>query len=236
MAVMTLALDWAALRDFAFWALVGGALALSGMLGTGGAAFLARGRVEDAGRRRVAGAALVLWFLASAALISLVALLWPDNLYAMTAGCALALFRLAFALKFDLRGAWPKGADFALILRAGFRPMVASALMVGAALLGASLIAAVLCAVLLLIATVAVERDAAEVMRAVGRLTALAVLMAVPLAFLTVRVEALGALAVSWLAAVSLTGGFSALLHLPTALYEAYLPVRARWIRRRSGR
>lgn len=234
MAVMTLAIDWAAARDFAFWALIGGALALSGMLGTGGAAFLARGRVEDAGRRRVAGAAIVLWFLSSAALISLAALLWTDNLYAMAAGCALALFRLALALKFDLRIAWPKGADFAFILRAGFRPLVASVLLVAAALLGDSLIAAVLCAALIFMANVAVERDAAEKMRAVGRLTALAGLMAVPLAFLPGRVQALGALAVSWLAAVSLTGGFSALLRLPAALYEAYLPVRARWIRRRS--
>ena len=236
MSVMTLVVNWAAAREFAFWALVGGALALSGMLGTGGAAFLARGRVEDAGRCRIAGAAVILWLLSSAALVSLSALLWPDSLYAMAVGCALALIRLAFALKFDLRIAWPKGADFAFILRAGFRPLVASALLVAAALLGESLIAAALCAALLFMANVAVERDAAEKMRAVGRLTVLAVLMAVPLAFLPGRAEALGALAASWLTAVTLTGGFSALLRLPTALYEAYLPARARWIRRRSGR
>jgi hypothetical protein len=233
---MTLAIDWAAARDFAFWALICGALVLSGMLGAGGAAFLARGRVEDAGRRRVAGAAVLLWLISSAALIALAALYWPEKRHAMALGAALALFRLAIALRFDLRFARPKGADLALLLRAGFRPLAASALLVAAALLSGSLIAAALCAALLLAANVAVERDAPEKLRAAGRLTALAVMMAVPLAFLPNRAGALGALAVTWLAVVALTAGFSALLHLPTALYEAYLPARARWIRRRSGR
>lgn len=233
---MTLAINWAAARDFAFWALVCGALVLSGMLGAGGAAFLARGRVEDAGRRRVAGAAVLLWIFSSAVLTALAALYRPERLHSMALGAALALFRLAFALKFDLRFSWPKGADLALLLRAGFRPLAASVLLAATAVLGDSLTATVLCAALLLAANVAVERDAAEKLRTAGRLTALAVLMAVPLAFLPGRVNVLGALAVSWLAAVALSSGFSALLHLPTALYEAYLPARARWIRRRSGR
>ena len=223
-------------RDFTFWMLIGGALALSGMLGAGGAAMIARMRVLDADRRRVAGAALILWIASSAAVLLVAKFLRPDALWALAAGCALALFRLALSLKFDLRAAPPSGGDFAALLRAGFRPLIASILYLPALILGKTLTGAVLYAVLLLAAGVAFERDEAEKKRSAGHLTALALLMAVPLAFLAGWRDALAGLLIAWLTAVSLTAGPRAVFHLPSAFYEAYLPVRAWFIRRRAGR
>ncbi len=223
-------------RAFAFLALVGCALTLAAMLGAGGSAVIARGRVMDADRRRVTGAVLTLWVIASTAVMLAARFFKPDTLWAMAAGCALALIRLSVSLKFDLRAALPLGADFDALLRAGFKPLVAAALYVSAALLGKTLTGAILYAALLLFAGVALERAEAEKKRAAGYLTALALLMAVPLAFLPGRVTALGGLAIAWLAAVSLSAGPGAILHLPSAFYEAYLPVRAWWIRRRAGR
>ena len=223
-------------RDFVFLALIGGALTLSGMLGAGGAAVIARARVLDADRRRVAGAALILWIAASVAVLLVAKFLMPGALWAMAAGCALALIRLSLSLKFDLRAARPAGEDFVHLLRAGFKPLVASALFLPAVLLGRALTGAILYAALLLIARVALERDEAEKKRAAGYLTGLALVMALPLACLPGRVDALGGLGIAWLAAISLTAGTRAVLHLPSAFYEAYLPVRAWCIRRRSAR
>jgi hypothetical protein len=223
-------------RDFAFLMLIGGALTLSGMLGVGGAAVIARARVLDADRKRVAGAALMLWIASSAAVLLISYFFKPDALWALAAGCALALFRLALSLKFDLRAALPLGGDFTELLRAGFRPLTASILYLPAAILGGTLTGAALYAFLLLVAGVAFERDGAEKKRAAGYLTAVALIMAVPLAFLPGRWNALAGLLIVWLAAVSLTAGIFAIFHLPSAFYEAYLPVRARWIRRRLSR
>jgi hypothetical protein len=225
-----------AAHDFTFFALLGGALTLSLMLGTGGAAVIAGLRVDDLARRRIAGAALMLWAVAGA--LSLVAIwfLLPGLMYAMAAGCALALIRLALALQFHLRPALPKGADFASLLRAGFRPMVASVLYLAAALLGETLTGAALYALFLLIANVAMRRDEAGNRRLSAYLTTLVLLMAVPLALLPGWKHALGGLVIAWLAAISLTAGLSALFHLPGNFYEAYLPVRAWFLRRRSNR
>lgn len=223
-------------RDFAFLMLIGGALALLGMLGAGGAAVIARARVLDAERRALAGAALLLWAASSAAVLLAAYFLRPAALWALGAGCALALLRLALSLKFGLRAARPSGADFRLLLRVGFKPLIASALFLPAAILGETLTGAALYAALLLVARVALERGEAEKKRAAGYLTGLALLMAVPLAFLPGRWNALAGLAIAWLTAVSLTAGLGAVFHLPSAFYEAYLPVRAWHIRRRAGR
>lgn len=204
------------------------------MLGAGGAAVIARVRVADADRRRVSGAALILWVAASAAVLVVAALVLPGLTNALAAGCALALIRLSLPLKFNLRAARPCGEDFRELLRAGFKPLVASVLYLPAALLGKTLTGAFLYAVLLLLANVATERDEAEKKRTTGRLTALAFGMAVPLAFLPGRVDALAGLLIAWLTAVSLTAGPGALMHLPSAFYEAYLPIRAWFIRRRA--
>lgn len=223
-------------RDFAFLMLICGALALSGMLGAGGSAVVARARVLDAHRRKLAGAALVLWIASSAAVLLAGYFLKPDALGALAAGCALALFRLALSLKFDLRAALPSGGDFVALLRAGFRPLIASILYLPAAILGRTLTGAVLYALLLLVAGVTFERDEAEKKRSAGYLTVLALIMAIPLAFLPGWRDALAGLFIAWLAAVSLTAGPRAIFHLPSAFYEAYLPVRAWVIRCRSGR
>ena len=223
-------------RDFAFLMLIGGALALSGMLGAGGAAVIARARVLDADRRKLAGAALILWIASSAAVLLAGYFLMPDALVALAAGCALALFRLALSLKFDLRAALPSGKDFVELLRTGFRPLIASILYLPSIILGRTLTGAVLYALLLLAAGVAFERDEAEKKRSAGYLTALALLMAVPLAFLPGWRDALAGLLIAWLTAISLTAGPRAVIHLPSAFYEAYLPVRAWFIRRRAGR
>ena len=226
----------AQVRDFTFWMLIGGALVLSGMLGAGGAAVIARARVLDAERRKLAGAALILWIASSAAVMLVAYFFMPDTFWAMAAGSALALLRLALSLKFDLRAALPSGGDFAGLLRVGFRPLIASILYLPAAILGRSLTGAALYALLLLVAGVAFERDEAEKKRSAGYLTALALVMAVPLAFLPGWRDALAGLLIAWLAAISLTAGPRAIFHLPSAFYEAYLPVRAWWIRRRAGR
>jgi hypothetical protein len=223
-------------RDFAFWMLIGGALALSGMLGAGGSAVVARVRVLDAERRRIAGAALMLWLVSSALVLLAAYFLKPDALWALAAGCALALLRLALSLKFDLRAALPSGGDYAALLRAGFRPLIASVLYLPAAILGGTLTGAILYALLLLLAGVAFERGEAEKKRSAGHLTALALVMAVPLSFLPGRWNALAGLLIAWLTAVSLTAGPGSIFHLPSAFYEAWLPVRAWFIRRRVGR
>ena len=225
-----------AARDFAFFALLGGALTLSLMLGAGGAAVIAGLRVDDHARRRVAGAALILWAVAGALSLAAVWFFAPGLMPAMAGGCALALFRLAVALKFRLRSAFPAGADFAALLRAGFRPLIASVLYLAASLLGATLTGALLYAALLLIANVALQRGEPENRRLSAYLTALMILMAVLLALLPGWMFALGGLLIAWLAAISLTAGLGALFHLPSAFYEAYLPVRAWFLRRRSGR
>ncbi len=223
-------------RDFAFLMLIGGALALSGMLGAGGAAVIARARVLDADRRKLAGAALILWIASSAAVLLAGYFLMPGALGALAAGCVLALLRLALSLKFDLRAALPSGGDFAALLRTGFRPLIASILYLPAAILGRTLTGAVLYALLLLVAGVAFEQGEAEKKRSAGFLTALALVMTVPLTFLSGWRDALAGLLIAWLTAVSLTAGPRAVLHLPSAFYEAYLPVRAWFIRRRAGR
>jgi hypothetical protein len=223
-------------RGFIFFALIGGALTLSGMLGAGGAAVIARFRVLDEDRMGVAGAVLILWLVSSSAVLVAGKFLKPEILWALAAGCTLALMRLLLALKFDLRAARPRGADFDQLLRAGFRPLVASAMFLPAALLGNTLPGAILYAALLLLANVALERSEPEKKRAAGTLTALAILMAIPLMFLPGRVNALGGLLIAWLTAVSLTAGLGSIAHLPSAFYEAWLPVRAWFIRRRAGR
>ena len=223
-------------RDFTFWMLIGGALVLSGMLGAGGAAVIARARVLDAERRKLTGAALILWIASSALVLLAANFFMPGTLWAMAAGSALALLRLALSLKFDLRVALPSGGDFVGLLRVGFRPLIASILYLPAAILGRTLIGATLYAFLLLVSGVAFERDEAEKKRSAGFLTALALVMAVPLAFLPGWRDALAGLLIAWLTAVSLTAGPRAVFHLPSAFYEAYLPVRAWWIRRRAGR
>ena len=233
---MTLTAFLAQAGAFVFYALIGCALTLSGMLGAGGSAVIARMRTSDAERRKLTGAALILWILSSIAVLAAAKLLRPDLILPMAAGCALALIRLSLALKFDLRASWPSGAAFDQLLRAGFKPLVASAMFLPAALLGETLPCAVLCAALLFIADVAIERNEAEKKRAAGTLTALAALMAVPLLILPGRAQALGGLLIAWLAAVSLTAGLGAIAHLPSAFYEAYLPVRAWFIRRHAGR
>jgi hypothetical protein len=221
---------------FVFYALIGCALALSGMLGAGGSAVIARMSTSDAERRRLAGAALILWVLSSVAVLAVAKFLRPDLMLPMAAGCALALIRLSLALRFDLKASWPSGDAFDQLLRAGFKPLVASALFLPAALLGETLPCAVLCAALLLIANVAIERNETEKKRVAGTLTALSLLMAVPLTLLPGWAQALGGLLIAWLAAVSLTAGLGAIAHLPSAFYEAYLPIRAWFIRRRAGR
>jgi hypothetical protein len=133
-------------------------------------------------------------------------------------------------------GGAASGEDFSGLLRAGFRPLIASAMYLPATVLGGTLIGAALYAVLLLAAGVAFERDEAEKKRAAGRLTGLALVMAVPLACLPGRMNALGGLLIAWLTAVSLVSRPSMVFHLPSAFYEAYLPIRAWWIRRRAGR
>lgn len=223
-------------RDFLYFTLLGGALTLSLMLGAGGAAVIAGLRVDDLARRRVAGATLILWLAAAVLSLAAVWYFLPELLYPMAAGCALALVRLSAALKFRLRPALPAGADFASLLRAGFRPLIASVLYLAASLLGATLTGALLYALLVLIANVAVQRDEAENRRLSAYLTALAVLMAFPLALLPGWKHALGGLLIAWLAAISQTAGLYALFHLPGNFYEAYLPVRAWFLRRRSGR
>jgi len=227
---------WAGAGRFAYLALMGGGLTLAAMLGAGGAAALARGMVADADRRRMAGAALGLWAAASAAVLAGSWFVLPDALAPMAAGCALALMRLLAALGFDARAARPRKADFSALLQAGGRPLAAAAAFLIAASVGGSLPGAALCAALFLLPSVALRREGADAARAAGRLTALALLMAALLALLPGRGRALAGLAVAFLASVSLTAGPKALLHLPSALYEAYLPLRAWWIRRRASR
>ncbi len=223
-------------RAFAFLALIGGALTLSGMLGAGGAAALIRGKVADADRRRLTGAVLALWLFSSAAVLAGSLLVLPGSLMPLAAGSALAFLRLSLALRFDLRAARPRGEDFSTLLRAGGKPLIAAAMFLPAALMGGTLIGAALYAALLLMPNVALGREEAEGKRAAGRLTALALVMAVPMALIPGRWSALIGLTVVFLTSVSLTAGPKALLHLSSALYEAYLPLRAWFIRRRVGR
>lgn len=221
-------------RNFLLLALIGCALVLAGMLGAGGAAKLARLRVDEGERRRLTGAALILWLISCAAVVTVAGFVAPVAAVPVAFGGLLALLRLALALGFNLRPGAPKGEDFEALLRAGLKPLLAAALFLPAALLSRSLLGAICCAILALAADVAATRDGAGKKRAAGGLTALLILLAIPLAFLAGRLPALLALAFTWLAAVSLSAGPSALLHLPEALYEAYLPVRARVIRRRA--
>ena len=130
----------------------------------------------------------------------------------------------------------PPGAEaFDALLRAGVKPLIASALFLPLALVSKSLMGAALCAALLLAADAAATREGAERLRAAGRLTLLFALFAALLALFPGRLFALTALFAAWIAAVWLSAGPGALLRLPSALYEAYLPVRARVIRRRAG-
>jgi hypothetical protein len=115
------------------------------------------------------------------------------------------------------------------LLRAGFRPLIASALYLPAALTGRTLLGAALYAALLLAANVALQRDEAEGKRAAGYLTALALLMAAPLALPPERANALLGLLIAWLTAVSLTAGPRALFHCLRALRS--LPARPRPVR-----
>jgi hypothetical protein len=228
--------NWAQIREAVFLSIIGCSLVLSGMLGAGSAARIARAQVAESARRRLVGAALTLWLAASAGVVAVASRMAQAAALPMAAGGLLALLRLAVALGFDLRAARPRGGDFSLLVQSGVKPLIAAAAFAPIALLGLSIPAALACGAMLLAADVFAHRDETQKKRAAGRLTALLFVLAAPLLLLPTRAFALGALVASYLLGVVLSAGPGALLHLPSALYEAYLPVRARIIRRRASR